>query len=374
MSGINPNRIVRIEGQELAKDISADIVSVSFEDHATDTDMATLVVNNQNGKWVDADLFEKGKTIEILLGYGHDLELVFKGTIVRPELSFPEDGVPVMTVRAYDLSFRMRRKDEKKNATFENITDSQLARKLAGNYSFGGSRLVIDETKENIPYIARGNRSDWDFLKERAVRIGFELYVEIDAFHFHKPKDAVQKIPGVFEYRRNLKSFEPRLTTLGQVSKIVVKGWDPRKKQPIVAVATSDSVVERAVLGDQAGTDFVKQDFGDNVKVLHDLQPASVKEAEELAKAYFRQKEYELIDAAGTCIGEPTLKAKSLISIEGVGRKFSGTYYLTRVAHTFDESGYLCDFECKRNAVTAAEGQGGKSDEALTGAGYGMEK
>ena len=133
MSGINPNRIVRIEGKELSRDISADIVSVSFEDHATDTDMATLVVNNQNAKWVDSDLFEKGKTVEILLGYGHDLEPVFKGSIVRPELSFPEDGVPVMTVRAYDLSYKMRRKDEKPNMTFENITDSQLARKIAGN-------------------------------------------------------------------------------------------------------------------------------------------------------------------------------------------------------------------------------------------------
>ena len=351
MSYIAPNRIVKIEGKELLEDISADIVSVSFEDHASDVDMATLVVNNKDAKWVDSDMFDKGKTIEIHMGYGYALQLMFKGKIIRPELSFPEDGVPTLTVRAYDLSYQMRRSEEKANTTWQNITDSQLAGKIASKYGIKGNQMVIDKTKTVIPYIAQGNLTDWEFLKERAERIGFELYVELDEFHFHRPKDYLKKIPGVLEYRRNLKSFEPRLTTAEQVSKVVVKGWDEKKKSPIVATATSKSS-DRTVLGKHSGSDFVKEDFGEGVKILHDRMPTSQKEAEEIAKAYFKQKEYELIEASGTCIGEPELKAKSLIAIEGVGKKFSGTYYVTRVAHTLDNGGYLCEFECKRNAVS----------------------
>lgn len=352
MTYINPNRIVRIEGKDVTEDISADIISVSFEDHATDVDMATIEVNNKDSKWVDSDTFEKGKTLELLLGYGHAVEQVFKGKIVRPELSFPESGVPTLTVRAYDLSYLMRRTEEKKNSTWENVTDSQLARKIASKYGFKSNQLIIDETKDVIPYVAQGNVSDWEFLKERAERIGFELFVELDEFHFHRPRDYMQKKSGAFEYGRNLRSFEPRLSTQDQVSKVVVKGWDHNKKTPIVAIATSGSTGERTVLGAQSGSDFVKEDFGEGAKILHDKVPSTQKEAEELAKAYFRQKEYELIDGHGTCIGEVTLKAKSLIEIEGVGRKFSGTYYVTRVTHSLDDSGYLCDFDCKRNAVS----------------------
>ena len=351
MSYIAPNRIVKIEGKELLEDISADIVSVSFEDHASDVDMATLTVNNKDSKWVDSELFDNGNAIELYLGYGYDLKRVFKGKIVRPELSFPESGVPTLTLRAYDLSYLMRHSEEKANTTWQNITDSKLARKIASKYGFKGNQMVIDETKTLIPYVAQGNLTDWEFLKERAERIGFELYVEMDEFHFHKPKDYIKKIPGSFEYRRNLKSFEPRLTTSGQVSKVVVKGWDEKKKAPIVAVATSKTS-ERPVLGKRSASDFVKEDFGEGVKILFDKMPTTQKEAEEIAKAYFRKKEYELIEATGTCVGDTELRAKSLLEIEGVGRKFSGTYYVTRVTHTLDNGGYLCDFECKRNAVS----------------------
>ena len=355
MSYINPNRSITIEGKELLEDITSDIVSVSYEDHASDADMATLVVNNKNSKWVDSDVFDKGKTVEVYLGYGQALERMFKGRIVRPELRFPEDGVPTLTVRAYDLSHQMRRDKEKTNTTFENVTDSQLAEKVAAKHGFSPRSMVIDKTDAVIPYIAQGNDSDWDFLKERATRIGFELFVELDEFHFHKPRDYVKRIPGTFEYMRNLKSFEPRLSVSEQVSKVIVKGWDAKKKEPIVAIATSATAGERPVLGAQSGSDFVKDDFGEDVKVLHDRVPSSQKEAEEIAKAYFRAKEYGLIEAHGTCIGETELKAKSIIAIAGVGVKFSGVYYMTKVVHTSDDGGYHCEFDCKRNAVSSAE-------------------
>ena len=35
----------------------------------------------------------------------------------------------------------------------------------------------------------------------------------------------------------------------------------------------------------------MKEDFGEGAKVLHDLVPRSVKEAEELARAYLKKSE-----------------------------------------------------------------------------------
>ncbi len=61
--------------------------------------------------------------------------------------------------------------------------------------------------------------------------------------------------------------------------------------------------------------------------------PRTVKEAEELARAYLRKSEYTLIEATGSCVGDPDLKAKTLIEIAGVGQRYSGAYYVARVTH-----------------------------------------
>ena len=195
------------------------------------------------------------------------------------------------------------------------------------------------------------NETDWSFLKHRAERIGFEVFVEADAFHFHAPRDSLARIPGQLEYRRNLRSFEVRLSVEKQVTKVVVKGWDPVAKEPIVAIATGKDTV-RAVLGEKAASDFVKEDFGDGAKVLSDLVPRTVAEAEELARAFLKKTEYELIQGSGSVVGDPALKAKTLVEIAGVGKRYSGTYYVTRVTHAIADGGYLCDFECQRNAVS----------------------
>jgi len=350
MSGIAPRWEIAIEGQDVSRDISGDVMSLSFEDHASDTDMVSLRLANPDNRWTDSSLFDPANVLELSLGYGASLVKVFKGPIVRPELSFPEDGVPALTLRAYDLSHRFRKEKDEKVKTWREVTDSQIARKVATRNGFKAGDLDIEETDRVIPYVAQGKETDWEFLKRRAERIGFEVYVERDGFHFHPPRDAVTALPGVLEYRRNLRSFEPRLTTEKQVTKVVVRGWDPGNKAPIVAVATGRDTV-RTLLGEKAASEFVKDDFGDNVKVLHDLVPRTVKEAEELARAYLKKKEYTLIEATGSCIGDTDLRAKRLIEIAGVGKRYSGSYYVSRVTHTLDDGGYLCEFECQRNAV-----------------------
>jgi len=357
MSGIAPRYEVTVEGQDVSKDISADALSVAFEDHATDADMATLVLANPGNRWTDATLFEQGNILELAIGYGHALTPVFKGPITRLEPTFPEDGVPTLTLRAYDLSHPMRRDEEpntpgrsgKKATTWQEITDSDLAKQISRKH--GIPELDIEETKLVIPYVAQGNETDWAFLKRRAERIGFEVFVERDTFHFHAPRDSLARIPGQLEYRRNLRSFEVRLSIEQQVTKVVVKGWDAENKEPIVAIASGKDTV-RTVLGKKAASDFVKADFGEGAKILHDLVPRTLKEAEELARAYLKRSEYALLQGSGSVVGDPGLRAKTLVKIAGVGERYSGTYYVTKVTHSIGDGGYTSEFECQRNAVS----------------------
>jgi phage protein D len=144
MSGIAPRYEVSVGGRDVTADISVDVLSVSFEDHATDADMATLVLANPGNRWTDSPLFDQGNVLELAIGYGHALTPVFKGPITRPEPSFPEDGVPTLTLRAYDLSHPMRRDEEKKATTWQEITDSDLAKRIARKH--GLQELDVEET------------------------------------------------------------------------------------------------------------------------------------------------------------------------------------------------------------------------------------
>ncbi len=58
------------------------------------------------------------------------------------------------------------------------------------------------------------------------------------------------------------------------------------------------------------------------------------------------------IRGEGVCYGRPDLKAGAMVTIDGVGEKYSGLYYITAVKHTWNAShGYYCRFNYQRNAV-----------------------
>ena len=85
------------------------------------------------------------------------------------------------------------------------------------------------------------------------------------------------------EYGLTLKSFYPRLSTLQQVSEVVVRGWDQRIKQAIVAQARQGD--ERSMM---SGTRLGGRHRQTGVFATEDLiadTVASVGEANQIARA-----------------------------------------------------------------------------------------
>jgi phage protein D len=119
-----------------------------------------------------------------------------------------------------------------------------------------------------------------------------------------------------------------------------VRGWDPKKKKPIVKTAT------RADLKDQKIVDPNMLGVNDPQvaqEVTVDRPIASEKEAKKYAIDILRQKATELITAKGKTIGVPDLRAGVKVQIKGFGR-FSGTYVITDTTHTIGDGGYTTDF------------------------------
>ena len=259
-------------------------------------------------------------------------------------------------------------------AYYPERTLDEIVREVALKHGFREDDLAIDASTPEKRYFQQNSESDWDFLSRLALDEGFELYVELGRLHFRKPATRPDRVPGTFVYRENLLSFEPALTVDEAVSRVIVRGWDDQAKRAFQVEVDDPFAAERDVLGQQPASDFLSEAYGESVRILHDVVAQSEAHARAIAMAYFRRKEFELITATGACVGDPELLAKRLIRVGGVGEKFSGDYYLTRVTHKFDDSGYLCDFEAQRNAISRIGTEDLKDVPALEDLGFGLRK
>ena len=215
----------------------------------------------------------------------------------------------------------MRKKGDR-DAAYPDRTANEVVREVALSYRFREEEIVTPDETPLRRFFMQSAQDDWAFLQGIAKEIGFELYVELGVLHFRKPRTRPEFVPGTFVYRENLISFEPSLTVDEAVSKVIVRGWDELAKRPFEVVVDDPFAAERDVLGSQAASDFLSEGFGENTRILSDAVATSEAHAKEIALAYFRRKEFELITATGACVGDPAFKAKRLVGSAALGRNF----------------------------------------------------
>jgi uncharacterized protein len=68
------------------------------------------------------------------------------------------------------------------------------------------------------------------------------------------------------------------------------------------------------------------------------------------AVAVLTERLNQLVEATGTTIGLPDLRAGQKVRIVRLGARFSGLYFVTKTTHTFDSSGYRTKFTARREA------------------------
>src|SRR5262249_23032783 len=137
-------------------------------------DVATLILNDPKLHWIDDTTLTPGKTIEVsatATAKGSKSKPVFDGEIVEIE---PDFGTSThhLIVRAFDRLHRLSR--GRFVRSFQNVTDSDLARRIAGEMRLQSD---IEDTREVHPYVFQNNQTNLEFLRERAASAGYLLYV-----------------------------------------------------------------------------------------------------------------------------------------------------------------------------------------------------
>lgn len=68
-------------------------------------------------------------------------------------------------------------------------------------------------------------------------------------------------------------------------------------------------------------------------------------------------KDMEMNTATATVIGDPELVSGKIVTINGVGRKFGGNWYIASAKHELDDNGYITILELMKNSLNKIEGE-----------------
>jgi phage protein D/phage baseplate assembly protein gpV len=330
---------IRIDGNDLEAGVMDDLIEVTVVSSCHLPDMFTIHLHDEELKWVEEGPFTLGASVEIAAEpeEGGSSQTLFKGEITALEPFFGEGTHAELLVNGYDRSHRLHRGTFSK--AYVQSTDSDVASQIARE---AGLQAQVDSTSEVYDHIFQHNQTHMHFLAERARRIGYEFFVVDNTLHFRRASsngDALQ-----LEWGAQLRSFRPRMTLVEQVDEVIVKGWDPKNRQAVTGQA-STGAAEPEIGQSESGAQLASGAFDSARRVVVGRNVHSQAEADTLAQAIMDEISGAYIEAEGLCYGQPGLRAGKLVQLSALGRRFSGTYFVTEVTHAYRaDGGYTTAF------------------------------
>ncbi|MBW4518349.1 MAG: VgrG-related protein [Scytolyngbya sp. HA4215-MV1] len=356
---------LEIDGQPATEKLLEDVLQISIEESLHLPSMFTIVVKNaafpgqtnkptlspggRNEEWEHAALFEIGKSIRI--GFTNsateanefdeqEKKWLLSGEITAIETHFTSGSQAPMIIRGYDSSHRLHRGSH--NRSFQNMTDTDIVSTIVREV--GISTGTLDQSGNPHDYIFQENQTNMEFLRERAARNGFELFVQDAKLHFRKPKqdEALE-----LTWLKELTSFQVRVTSAEQVNEVEVRGWDYKQQKAIVATCSRSIILTETQYGKGQKTSSVFQGKPTSPKLIVVDQPIyNQQEADKMAQALFNELSDEFVHADARAQGHPAIRPGRVVTLKGMG-KYSGKYYITETHHIFSERIYTTAFSVR---------------------------
>jgi uncharacterized protein len=395
-------------GNALGSNIVRDVLQVTYNDSTTEIDSFDITVNNwdpeeRDLKYTGAETSVSGDTasqrlfnpgaaeFELKLGYGSELVTMMRGTTTSLEPSFPASGAPTLTVRTLNALHQLRSRQHRdrwpnSRVPRDQVKMSRIARDIGERRNEGGCRFplpvrVSDRALRREPVldsVTQDNQFDIDFLLIEARKLGYVVYIDQEPAGRNATREVLyfgppdERHPGVPDVRYELKwgisliDFTPKLSTANYVSAVEIRSWHRDTNRPIrPRVTTSNSDLAR--YGISTNTDLLplvqrRDTFGLPVGTCREREEVIVNEpqftlaqAERRAASKLTERLQKLVEASGTTIGLPNLRAGQKVQIDGVGRRFNGIYFLTKTTHTINDSGYTTKFTAHRERPLARD-------------------
>jgi phage protein D len=390
--GYAPAFTVNVEGHPLGAQVTDDVLEIHVVLELDQMASYEITFNNWDDKLLrfkyseseaSTEVFKVSRLVAIQLGYADKQFPVVSGPIISLSPAFPDSGAPTIRISGTDRMQTLKYSKPRPGQPvfYRDKADWEIVEQVAQRAPNNIQVNIPDKSGLRHHLVVQKNQDDASFLMERAKRIDYDCHVTSDAvtgtqtLHFAPPADGRSGVPvrafqlaygpglAAEEQRAaqagtaatgspltpNLIEFTPTLTAASQVSQLTVRGWDPRTKKSIGVTATVHDLPSGQGSG-LTGPAAATEALGDREDTVIDAPVATTEEARELAAALLRERAYQFITGTGRIAGLAELRPRNVLEIHGIGLRFSGNYYVTRVEHTLSASGFFTGFSARRIA------------------------
>jgi len=347
--------LIRINDEE-HRDLYADIISVEAEDDARLAGVFNIrlaIRLQRDGTWtgIDDDRLAPWNRVSIFAGFTDNVVEVIRGYITHLKPYFgAELSRCYLDVKGMDGSVLMNR--EEKLRDWPNKKDSDIATEIFGDYGLTprveDTEVVHDEAVSTI--IQR--ETDIQFLKRLARRNGYECYVHDSTGYFQPPQLGGRPQPVLaihFGADTNLASFTAEVRALQPAD---VQMYQPDLLTGEDRSVTVDSSQQRR-LGRTPASGLCPAGIDPARNIVKHAIVTGQPAMQTLCQGLYDDAAW-LLNGEGEITGSSyrdVLKARETVTIRGIGSRYSGVYYVTKVKHYFDDNGYTQHFSVKRNAL-----------------------
>ena len=271
------------------------------------------------------------------------------GEITALEVPFSKRAQSPIVIRGYSYSHRLHR--GRWNRAFENTTDSDIAVRLAGEAGIPLGQ--IDDSGIVHEYIFQENQTNMEFLRERAAKIGFEVFVQEDLFYFRRPSgELIEEENEIDWLNYTLDNIKVRANSIEQIKEVEVRGWNYLDKVPFIANRTSQSGSVITKIPEQGTGEEKSAIFhqpAEQTFYVVDQPVYQQVEADFIAQSCCDEIRGQYIHIDVEAEGDPRVRpGKTIVLNKGdFPDKFKGTYYVTETRHVYEpdrERSYNTEF------------------------------
>ena len=383
------------------------LLHAEYESHDTAADKITLMFSNINGILSDSGLLSVGNEISMYGGYGNNLKHFGRGIIVRVRDLRTKEYVPKIEVICFTKDYLMSLNEprhsksqastKKKIRTNRNwdVTDlSEIIKDIAGGYTFdldidkasrslmdGGTASITKNKKEIITdqIIQPGDVSDLRMCSIIANEIGYLFWVDGDengkwTIHFKNPETThIQKVGYDFfwNYGENSDILEfDGEKVLDGVSTLTVQFTDPKTKKLITVEVNALNDFEQPSVPEHKVSyeNFDETETTKNATITEPVYPnqiwvqigevahkvitnrkfKSIDDVQAWATKWFKENADKFMESEVKVIGSTDIMAFNVVTLKGLGGGWDGDHYIYSAKHTFDDNGYITEFNCRK--------------------------
>jgi hypothetical protein len=361
----SPRVNLLVAGTALDPAVLAQLTRVEVRESDCDPTVLALrftLLQRDNGEFgpLDDALFEPGTAIGFEVEPpGGLLRRLFEGfcTHIRPHFESAAENA-YLEILAMDAAVVLDA--EEKAAAWSNVKDSDVVSQVLSAYQIfaraDDTPVQYDEDRQRLTQRA----TDWRFLQHLARRNGKRFWFEYDESsrslvgHFTTPNVSTDPQPDVvlLQDGANLSWADVQLLAVGPVA-VAGAAIDPLAKRIVRAAGDpTRDVMGRDDAAESVGSGLTAAGASATTALL--TAPPPLDEAlgaEASAASDDARFVIELRAELDPALYRGLLRARRPVLVRGLGRRFSGVYYVQSVRTTMEENRLLQTFVAVRNAT-----------------------